>query len=101
MSSQTCDRSASELVGFVVVGLRVEAAISCFASCRAVTTSVTRQRSSVTSRVFVRVEADNIWLILSIREGLGCSWGVELGGELRRVLVALGATCGLARNIVF
>ena len=69
-------------VGFVVASLGVEVAISCFASCRADTASVTRQRSSVASKVFVQVEADNIWLILSIREGLGCSWGVELGGEL-------------------
>ena len=88
-------------VGFVVAGLGVEVAISCFASRRADTASATRQRSSVASKVFVQIEADNIWSILSIREGLGCSWGVELGGESRCVLVALGATCGLACNIVF
>ena len=68
-------------VGFVVASLGVEVMISCFVSCRADTTSVTRQHSSVASKVFIQVEADNIWLILSIREGLGCSWGVELGGE--------------------
>ena len=68
-------------VGFVVAGLGVEVTISCFASCRADTTSATRQRSSIASKVFIQVEADNIWLILSIREGLGCSWGVELRGE--------------------
>ena len=88
-------------VGFVVAGLGVEVAISCLASRRAVTASVTRQRSSVTSRVFVRVEVDSIWSILLIKEGLGCSWGVELGRESRRVSVALGATCGIARNIMF
>ena len=85
----------------MATGLEVEVTISCFVSCRADTVSVTRQHSSVASKVFVQVEADNIWSILSIREGLGCSWGVELGGESRRVSVALGATCGLARNIVF
>ena len=85
----------------MAAGLGVEVMISCFVSCRADTTSVTRQRSSVASKVFVQVEADNIWSILSIREGLGCSWGVELGGESQRVSVALRATCGLACNIVF
>ena len=101
MLSQTCDRSASELVGFVVVSFRVEATISCFVFCRAITMSVTRQHSSVTSRVFVQVEANNIWLILSIREGLGCFWSIELRGESQYMLVALEATCGLACNIVF
>ncbi len=88
-------------VGFVVASLGVKVVISCFVSCRADTTSVTRQRSSVASKVFVQVEADNIWSILLIREGLGCSWGVELRGESRCMLVALGATCGLACNIMF
>jgi len=88
-------------VGFVVASLGVEFAISCFVSCRANTTSVTRQHSSVASKMFVQVEADNIWSILLIREGLGCSWGMELRGESRHVLVTLGATCGLACNIVF
>ena len=87
--------------GFVVASLGVEVAISCLASRSANTASVTRQRSSVTSKVFVQVEANSNWSILSTREGLGCSWGVELGRESRRVSVALGATCGLACNIVF
>ena len=59
--------------GFVVAGLGVKVAISCLASYRANTASITRQHSSVTSKVFVQVEANNNWLILSIREGLGCS----------------------------
>ena len=100
-SSHTCDRSDSVLVGFSVDCLGVVVAINCFASRRTVAASVTRQRSSDSSRLFVRLEADNIWLILSIKEGLGCSWGVELGRESRRVSVALGATCDIARNIVF
>ena len=47
-------------VGFVVAGLGIEIAISCFVSCRADTMFVTRQRSSVASKVFVQVEANNI-----------------------------------------
>ena len=46
-------------ISFVVASLGVEAAISCLASRSADTVSVTRQRSSVTSKVFVQVEADN------------------------------------------
>jgi len=88
------------LIGFSVDDLGVVVAICCFASRRTDAASITRQRSSVSSRLFVRLEADNIWLILSIREGLGCSWGVELGRGSRRVSVALGATRGIARNIV-
>ena len=45
--------------GFVVASLGVEVAISYLVSCRANTVSVTRQRSSVTSKVFVQVEANN------------------------------------------
>ena len=47
-------------VGFVVASLRVEVTISYFVSYRANTMSVTRQYSSVASKVFVQVEADNI-----------------------------------------
>ena len=46
-------------IGFVVANLGVEVAISCLASCRANTVSVTRQRSSVASKMFVQVEANN------------------------------------------
>jgi hypothetical protein len=48
------------VVGFVASDLGVGAAINCFASRSTATASATRQRSSVTSRLFVRIEADNI-----------------------------------------
>ena len=47
-------------VGFVAASLEVKVTISCFVSCRADTMSVTRQYSSIASKVFVQVEADNI-----------------------------------------
>ena len=68
--------------------------------CSTVIVSVTRQRSSVTSRLFVRLEVDNIRSILSVIEGPWCTWGMELGGGPGHVLGALGASCGLARNII-
>jgi hypothetical protein len=68
MLSHTCDRSDSVVVGFVDSDLGTGAAISCFVSCSTVIASVTRQCSSVTSRLFVRLEVDNIQSILSVIE---------------------------------
>jgi hypothetical protein len=102
MSSYTCDRSDSVVVGFVdsdLGDLGAGVAISCFALCSIVIASVTRQRSSVTSRLFVRLEVDNIRSILSVIEGPWCSWGMELGRGPGHVSGALGAPCGLACNI--
>ena len=87
------------VVGFVDGDLEAGAAINCFASCSTVIASVTRRRSSVTSRLFVRLEVDNIRSILLVIEGPWCSWGVGLGGESGRVSGDLGAPCGLTRNI--
>jgi hypothetical protein len=87
------------VVGFVDSDLGAGAAISCFASCSTVIASATRQHNSVTSRLFVRLEVDNIRSILSVTEGPWCSWGIELGGGPGHVSGALGAPCGLACNI--
>jgi hypothetical protein len=86
-------------LGAVDGDLGAGAAINCFVSCSTVIVSVTRQRNSVTSRLFVRLEVDNIRSILSVIEGPWYSWGVELGGGPGHVSGALGAPCGLACNI--
>jgi hypothetical protein len=90
ISSHTCNRSNSVVVGFVDSDLGAGATINCLASCSTATTSVTRQCSSATSRLLAQVEVDNIQSILSVIEGPWCSWGVELDGEPRRVSGALG-----------
>jgi hypothetical protein len=99
MLSYTCDRSDSVVVGFVDSNLGAGAAINCFVLCSTVIASVTRQRSSVTSRLFVRLEVDNIQSIFSVTEGPWCSWGIELGRGPEHVLGTLGAPCSLACNI--
>ena len=99
MLSYTCDRSDSVVVGFVDSDLGAGAAIYCFVLCSTAIVSVTRQRSSVTSRLFVRLEVDNIQSILSVIEGPWCSWGAGLGRGPGHVSDALGASCGLACNI--
>jgi hypothetical protein len=86
-------------LGAVDSDLGAGAAINCFASCSTVIASVTRQRNSVTSRLLVRLEVDNIQSILLVIEGPWCSWGVELGRGPGHVSGALGAPCGLACNI--
>jgi hypothetical protein len=58
------------VVGFVDSNLGAGAAINCFVLYSIVIVSITRQYNSVTSRLFVQLEVDNIQSILSVIEGL-------------------------------